>query len=161
MVRLSRWAWLRSVLIKSRKPGPVVLVLTAQLLFGGCSDGDGKRVEGSPPSTTAASAPDRPVPVEVSHGDKVFGVYLSVERGETPTAETSAAEAEAKRQQWHHSGGDIDCDQGAREALRLDPARKYYSIAIYFRTREDAQEFVDLYEPGVVGIAPVTVFCLD
>jgi hypothetical protein len=91
----------------------------------------------------------------------VFGVYLSVERGEMPTAETRAAEAEAQRQQWRYSSGDIDCDQGARQALRLDPARKYYSVAVYFRTRKDAQKFVDLYEPGVVGIAPVTIFCAD
>lgn len=58
-------------------------------------------------------------------------------------------------------GGDIDCDQGAREALGLDPDRDYYAVALYFPDRPTAQQFVDAYEPGVVGIADLTTYCLD
>lgn len=115
----------------------------------------------APTSTSPPAGATLPTPVAVEHGRDMYGVYLSVERGASPTAETRAAEAEARRHNWPYSGGDINCDQGAREALGLDPARDYYAIAVYFATAQDAQRFVDGYEPGVVGTAAVKVFCAD
>ena len=53
---------------------------------------------------------------------------------------------------------DINCDQGAREALRLTPGVDYFVEAVYFLTRQEAQQFVDAFEPGVVGTAFVTVY---
>ena len=37
----------------------------------------------------------------------------------------------------------------------------YFSEVVYFRTRQEAQQFVDAFEPGVVGTAQVTIYCAD
>ncbi len=155
---------------------PAVITMALLLLVVGCDGDETPGTDAAPPTGTRPTQPEttttvpaptstapatQPTPVPVEHGREMFGVYLSVERGAAPTAETRAAQAEAERNKWPFSGGDINCDQGAREALRLDPARDYYAVAVYFVTREDAQRFVDLYEPGVVGIAAVKVFCAD
>ena len=157
---------------------PAVITMAFLLLVVGCDGDESPGTDAAPSTGTRPTQPETtttvpaptsttpapatlPTPIPVEHGREMFGVYLSVERGMAPTAETQAAQAEAERNKWPFSGGDINCDQGAREALRLDPARDYYAIAVYFATRDDAQRFVDLYEPGVVGIAPVTVFCAD
>jgi hypothetical protein len=100
---------------------------------------------------------------KVEHGDRVFGVYLAVERKEDspgPDAQQAMVDAAAAGYEVGLSP-DIDCDQGAREQLELDPARDYSSVVLYFETRALAQEFVDLFEPGVVGTAAVTLFCVD
>ena len=41
------------------------------------------------------------------------------------------------------------------------PGVNYFAEAVYFRTRQEAQQFVDAFEPGVVGTALLTVYCLD
>lgn len=100
---------------------------------------------------------------ELEHGDRVFGVYLAVEGRENspgPDAKRAMAEAAAVGYDVGLSP-DIDCDGGAREQLGLDPARDYSSVVLYFKTRALAQQFVDFFEPGVVGTAAVTLFCLD
>lgn len=100
---------------------------------------------------------------ELEHGDRVFGVYLAVERVERspgPDAQQAIADAAAVGYDVELSP-DIDCDRGAREQLGLDPARDYSAVVLYFETRALAQQFVDLFEPGVVGTAAVTLFCLD
>lgn len=43
---------------------------------------------------------------------------------------------------------DINCDQGAREVLRLRPGVDYFEEAVYFRTRQEAQQFVDAFKPA-------------
>ena len=53
----------------------------------------------------------------------------------------------------------INCDKAAREALGLTLGVDHYTVAVYFRTRDEAQQFVDTFEPGVVGTAEVTVDC--
>lgn len=100
---------------------------------------------------------------EVEHGDRVFGIYLAVERKENsrgPDAQQAMVDAAAVGYEVGLSP-DIDCDQGAREQLGLDPARDYSSVVLYFESRALAQQFIDLFEPGVVGTAAVTLFCLD
>ena len=47
------------------------------------------------------------------------------------------------------------------ETLGLDPAVDYDAVSVFFDTEADAQTFVDLYQPGVVGTAFVTAYCLD
>jgi hypothetical protein len=100
---------------------------------------------------------------EVEHGDRAFGVYLAVERKENspgPDAQRAMTDAAAVGYDVALSP-DIDCDQGAREQLGLDLVRDYSSVVLYFETRALAQQFVNLFEPGVVGTAAVTLFCLD
>jgi hypothetical protein len=41
------------------------------------------------------------------------------------------------------------------------PGVDYFVEAVYFLTRQEAQQFVDAFQPGVVGTAFVTVYCLD
>ncbi|CAN5126674.1 hypothetical protein BH24ACT1_BH24ACT1_11490 [soil metagenome] len=93
----------------------------------------------------------------------MFGVYLAVEHTEMapgPRAKRALADAGAAGYQAG-LGTDIDCDRGARDQLGLDPGRDYAAVVLYFRSREHAQQFVDLFQPGVVGTAAVTVLCLD
>lgn len=33
--------------------------------------------------------------------------------------------------------------------------------AVYFGTREEAEQFVDAFQPGVVGTAAVKILCAD
>jgi hypothetical protein len=35
------------------------------------------------------------------------------------------------------------------------------AVVVYFRTRQEAQQFVDAFAPGVVGTAAVKVYCRD
>jgi hypothetical protein len=34
-------------------------------------------------------------------------------------------------------------------------------VASYFTTEQDATRFAQMYGPDVVGVAPVTLWCLD
>ncbi|HWI03330.1 MAG TPA: hypothetical protein VNT52_05800 [Acidimicrobiales bacterium] len=116
------------------------------------------------PSTNASATPGFPPRAQVRHGDEVYGVYVAVKR--TPSA-PELAQAKRDLTAAGYSGytqpgaGDINCDQGAREALRLDPRRAYHAVAIYFRTVQEAQQFVDAFKPGVVGTAQVKLYCRD
>ncbi|MBP2328407.1 hypothetical protein JOF56_008792 [Kibdelosporangium banguiense] len=56
---------------------------------------------------------------------------------------------------------DVGCEQGLVEALRLDPQRQYAATRIFFTTETRAQQFVKAYQPGVVGTAKVTLYCMD
>lgn len=124
------------------------------------SGGVGKPTS-EPPADSSAWPPA--LTDELRHGDDVFGVYLAVEHSQTapgPKAHQAVADAAAAGYETG-VGTDISCDSGAREQLGLDPTRDYAAVVLYFRTQEDAQRFVDLFEPGVVGTAQVTVMCLD
>ncbi|HEX2023493.1 MAG TPA: hypothetical protein VHF00_02220 [Acidimicrobiales bacterium] len=96
------------------------------------------------------------------HGDTAFGVYLAVERTRT-APELARAKEELRRAGYSVPQGvtDISCDQGAREALGLAPDVDYVAVVVYFRTEQAAQQFVDAFQPGVVGTAPVKIFCRD
>ena len=166
--------------------GPMVAVVCLAVLAGGCSDdepaastprstttstteaqieaGDARAPESGSPSTTAgAEWPDALTAVE--HGGNAWAVYLAVERdenlrdGTTPKLTKASADAEAAG--YDPGSGDVDCDTGAKAALKLDPARKYTGVSVYFKTEADARRFVALFEPGVVGIARVQTGCAD
>ena len=120
--------------------------------------------QATPSPVTPPAAPAAPVfPEEaaVEHGGRSTAVYLAVAYdGSDP--ELARAYAQAREVGYSGVGiGDVACDQGAGEALGLDPARAYSRVAVYFPDRATAQQFVDAYEPGVVGIADVTTYCLD
>ena len=98
----------------------------------------------------------------VRQGDRLFGVFVAVERT-TSAPELARAKENLRRAGYRVAPGatDINCDQGAREALGLTPGVDYFVEAVYFRTRRAAQQFVDAFQPGVVGTAAVTAYCRD
>jgi hypothetical protein len=57
--------------------------------------------------------------------------------------------------------GDIGCEQGAKEALRLDPSRDYRSVSIFFDTQHRRSSFRRRLRAPVVGTARITAYCLD
>lgn len=77
-------------------------------------------------ATTVAAFP-RALDAELTHGAKVFRVYLSVEYAEkAPGPATEWAVEAARAVGYNVSGGtDVNCDQGASEQLGLDPVRRY------------------------------------
>ena len=90
-------------------------------------------------------------------GDRVVAVFLAT--GPSP-ADPSFAEAKARLTAlgYHgYSGGDTACSQGAEEAL---PHLQDYSLSLEFAIRDDAERFAQRYGP-ILGIASVTVFCVD
>ena len=121
----------------------------------------------SPAPAPAPSFP--PAAAGVQQGDAVWAVYLAVVRvGEDGQAEDPSGDMARAREQAATAGyerdvggGQVECDQGAREALGLDPDRGYQTASIFFATRADAEQFVAAYEPGVVGLAEIRAYCLD
>ncbi len=106
--------------------------------------------------------PFPPEAAQLRQGERVFGVFVAVERT-TSAPEIARAKEELQKAGYRVAPGatDINCDQGARDALKLTPGVDYFVEAVYFRTREEAQQFVEAFEPGVVGTAQVTVYCRD
>lgn len=171
--------------------GRALVVVCAVLAFSACSDdepdaapsprstttttagpsieaGDPRAPEGAGSPTTTGAAADGSWPAaltSVEHGGDAWAVYLAVERdenlrdGTTPKLAKAVSDAEAVG--YDTGTGDVDCDAGAKAALKLDPARKYTGVALYFRTEADARRFVALFQPGVVGVARVQTGCAD
>jgi serine/threonine protein kinase len=108
----------------------------------------------SSPSTAAAPWPS--ALDWLGDGENAYAVYLSLERGAVPTAESHQAISDARSAGYEPYAGDIGCALGAREALNLDPSYGYFGVALYFANKSEAQRFVDLYSPGVVGTVAVT-----
>ena len=119
----------------------------------------------SSPTSTSPAFP--PAAAQVNQGDLVWAVYLAVSRLQdgVPVAraelDRAREAAEAVGYQGEVGDGDVDCAQGAREALQLNPDIGYFTASILFATEADARQFITAYEPGVVGLAQITAFCLD
>lgn len=124
------------------------------------------------PTTTAPPVTDPPttttVPVwpaqqsSFTHGGATWAVYLAVaEDVRDPVFAT--VEGQAGAVGYVNIGpSDLGCDEGAAEALGYDlSAASYYAVALYFPTEQDAQRFVDLYEPEVLGVVLVGTYCMD
>lgn len=111
-----------------------------------------------------ASAFEQPEPLPSQappvHGGTPVAVYLavSVDSSDSALERARAAAAEAG---YEAGGGELGCDQGAVEALGLDPARSWSGVALYFVDQRTADRFVRGYPHEVVGVAQVTTFCLD
>lgn len=115
------------------------------------------------PAPAQTAAPGQPAAwpegiSTVTHGAQVHAAYVAVtESRDDPRWAQSRRQVEDLG--YVASGGELACDSGAAEALGLDP--QMLGVAVYFRSAADAQTFARMYEPGVVGTAPVTLFCLD
>lgn len=165
----------------------VALFVSAVFAVSGCG-GASERAAGSatgdtpasspttalPPSSTPTSAsPDFPpavAPDALQHGGTYWGVYVAVVRTDddakvTPVDQQrlDAAKKSLTDLGYEPAFGayDVGCDQGMREQLHLDPRRQYAAVQLYFATRERAAGFVEAYQPGVVGTAKVTLYCMD
>ncbi|HEU5469207.1 MAG TPA: hypothetical protein VFV67_01030 [Actinophytocola sp.] len=126
-----------------------------------------------PSSTPAAAPPDFPpavAPAKLEHGRTYWGVYVTVVRTDDnfqikPEDQNrlDAAEKSLTDLGYEPDAGayDVGCEQGLREQLRLDPQRNYATVRIFFAEQAMAQQFVKAYQPGIVGTAKVTLYCMD
>jgi hypothetical protein len=113
------------------------------------------------PTTPAVEEPTVwPTEAPAEHGGSYWAVFLDVTRGDD-TAGGQEALAALAELGYQGGIGDIGCTAGAVEALGLDPTIGYTGVSVFFATAADAQRFVDLYQPGVVGTAKITAYCLD
>jgi hypothetical protein len=121
---------------------------------------------------TVTAKPDFPpavAPAKLEHGGTYWGVYVTVVRADDrqqvrPEDQPRIDAAEKSLTDLGYepvTGGDINCDQGVREQLRLDAQRNYAAVRIYFAEQAQAQHFVTAYQPGVVGTAKTTLYCMD
>jgi hypothetical protein len=127
----------------------------------------------TPSSTPVPAGPDFPpavAPSSLRHGSTYWGVYVTVVRAadnyqikpddqnRLDTARKSLTDLGYEPDSGAFDNG---CEQGMREQLHLDPQRIYAAVRIFFATQAQAQQFVDAYQPGVVGTAKVTLYCMD
>lgn len=143
-----------------------VLTLGVVLAMTACgTDGEPERSGPAAPtasltaSTTppAPEQPSPPSPVVPEHGGTSWAVYLAVGKG--PELEDAIAYLTEERGIELPGPTDIDCDQGAAEALGPDAGP--LGVAVYFETEEGARAWADTLPSPPVGIAEVRTFCLD
>lgn len=120
-------------------------------------------------STTPAATTPPPAPVpppangpdetRAAYGTEPWGVYLSAAQ-DYSAAERSRMEAVHRDLQALGYEGFIGtlCDEGA-EAAGVDPYGD--AVSIYFRSREEAQQFLALWNRPSVGYAKVLIVCGD
>ncbi|HEX8498301.1 MAG TPA: hypothetical protein VF661_13975 [Actinomycetales bacterium] len=100
---------------------------------------------------------------EPRQGDPVWAVYL-VTAGSSSDPAIEGSVQQAASVGYQAVVGDLACDQGAVEALGLDPYDLWSAATVYFPTERDANDFVASYraEVGdVAGYTRVTLGCLD
>ena len=173
---------------RARAATLTTVLISAAIAVAGCASSAGQPLAGTgtnatstasatsaasgPPTTTATTVvePDLPAAVaQVEHGGTYWGVYVTVVRSGTQgiTQEDKnrldVAASSLQAMGYEPDTGDFDpgCEQGVVEQLRLDPQRLYAAARIYFATQAEAQQFVTAYQPGIVGTAQVTLYCMD
>ena len=122
-----------------------------------------------PNEADGIEAPDFPRAVtEFDHGGTYWGVYITVVRtgqmnevSPEDQMRLDAARNTLMDVGYQPDSGYLDCEPGVVEQLRLDPQREYAATRIFFAEEAQARQFVEAYEPGVVGTAKVTMGCLD
>lgn len=116
-----------------------------------------------PATTTTAPRAFPPQVTEGTQGGSIWGAYLAVAPafGDPALAEAAARAQAVGYTNVSERGGQLACDQGATEALGLDPEVDWYGTALYFATEADARLFEELFEPEIVGIALVQTYCMD
>lgn len=100
---------------------------------------------------------------EPQQGQPAWGVYLAVAHTSSDAAIEKAVR-QAAGVGYSAVVGDIACDGGAMEALKLDQFDYWTGATLYFRTQADARTFAASYTAEVAkptGVAKVKVGCLD
>src|SRR3712207_5578335 len=95
-------------------------------------------------------------------GGVAWAVYLAVGSPDVQWDMHKLGETESYARFLGYTGsgiGSVSCDQGAAEALGLDPDD--HRVAVYFDSAARAQEFVAVYDRQDVGSVRVTTYCLD
>lgn len=120
------------------------------------------------PVPTPSTSTWPPALQSLEHGGTSWAVYVSVVRlatdgstGALDQARLAAAVQSLEAVGYQAASGPLGCDAGFKEGLGLLPDRDYAGVPLYFATAADAQRFVDLYQPGVVGTVQVQTYCLD
>jgi len=141
---------------------------------GDSGDGASTGEEPPDPATIAPHPPDWippgsegpqlgwPPEVTPVHGGRAWAVYLAVGSPDSEWDMHMLGETESYLQGQGYTGsgiGSVGCDQGAAEALGVDPQDN--RVAVYFDSAARAQEFVAVYDRQDVGSAEVTTYCLD
>lgn len=112
-------------------------------------------------STTLPAFPPAKEPLE--HGGDAWAVYLAVA---DDFGDPSLDEASSLADTYGYFAGvtDINCDQGAAEAVGVSSGGSEVVVGVYFDSELDANQFVLAYETRghtVAGIGLVQTFCLD
>lgn len=113
--------------------------------------------------TTTTTLPEFPPAGELEHGGESWAVYLAFA---DDFSDPSLSEASALAESYGFFAGttDINCDQGAAEAIGVAPGGSEAVAGVYFDSEIDANQFVLAYEArghSVAGIGLVQTFCLD
>jgi hypothetical protein len=108
-------------------------------------------------TTPSSAPPEWPAAATPTHGARLWGAYLVV--ADYPDPSLSATEERVRALGYGGGMGALGCDQGAAEALGADPDAM--TVAVYFDDRGSADQFLALYDGPSVGIAEVTMYCLD
>ncbi|GAA4353382.1 hypothetical protein GCM10023145_19900 [Angustibacter luteus] len=93
----------------------------------------------------------------------MWGVYLAVGHSASDPA-VERAQKDAASVGYQAVVGDVACDQGAMEALKLDEYDYWSAATLYFATQQQATTFAAAYTAKVgapKGVAKVNVGCLD
>lgn len=124
------------------------------------------------PTTTTTTAPTTstnlpgfpPEATGVGHGVEKWGVYLAVS-DDYADAELADATELARSYGYEFTGvADLGCDQGAAEALDLDPLASLATVAVFHDSEEDALQAVAAFEArghSVIGMGLIQMYCLD
>jgi hypothetical protein len=117
----------------------------------------------APTSATPAAAEDEDWPAEAAavEGDTYWAVFLDVVRDDAESDNGRLKAAMDSLAELGYYGGvePVGCDVGAQSTLGLDPDATYYGVSVFFETAAEAQRFVDLYQPGLVGTAQISYGC--
>jgi hypothetical protein len=111
----------------------------------------------SDPATPTPDQAETSSPVAPEHGGTYWAVYLAV--GEGPDLEDAIAYLTEERGIEFFGPTDVNCDDGAREALGPDAGP--LSVGMYFETEDDARAWAETLPGPPVAIVEVRTFCLD
>lgn len=118
------------------------------------------------PETTTTLPAFPPIKESLSHGGEAWAVYIAAEVQGDLAGDLVLGEAAQLLLNlgFRGGGGDLGCDQGARELLGLDPELFWHGVGMYFETEADAQAFVVAMEArghSVLGWGLVYTYCMD
>lgn len=102
-----------------------------------------------------------PSPVPDKHGQRYWVAVLAVGSPPGSSLAIGRAIADASEVGYSISTRNPRCDDGATRAMKLKPDKDYEYVVIYFASEEEAQQFMDRYEPPVLFLFEVKASCRD